>query len=184
MTPLVLLDRLSEFTASVTKDILLPTKPTPKTKSLLRAPEIWKMRLPDAESETQKLPYILIQVLNILDQDDEEQREDSLCNVRFVLGAYNENNSEGALSVLTMMVRLRQELLRQRVIGDQFTLRKPIECAMYEGDTAPLFFGEMSTNWELPIMRREVPALWQGQDVLLHPYQITAENEILPPKLR
>ncbi len=162
MTPVVLLDSLKEFAEIYTKDIILPIVPSPKIPEGKRSPEVWKMRLPDRESETKKAPYILLQLINGIDQQEGGNSEDSTCNVRIVVGVYANDDSEGALYVLNIITRLRQELLRMREIGKRFLLRSPLEYLIYpDTSTAPFYFGEMMTTWEMPTIKREVPELWQ-----------------------
>lgn len=162
MTPLILLDRLQEFAAASVKEIILPTAPSPKQTQGKRAPEVWKMRLPDRSSETKKAPYIILQLVNGIDAQEAGEKPESRCNVRIVTGVYCENDSEGALHVLNIITRLRMDLLKQRVIGDQFTLQTPLEYLVYpDTDTAPFYFGEMMTVWEMPTIQREVPELWR-----------------------
>mgnify|MGYP001090077564 CR=1 FL=1 len=160
MTPIALLDCLKEFAEGCTKDIILPIVPSPKIPEGERSPEVWKMRLPDRESETKKAPYILLQLINGIDQQEEGNPEDSTCNVRIVVGVYADDDSEGALNVLNVITRLRQELLRVREIGKCFSLRTPLEYLVYpDRSTAPFYFGEMMTTWEMPTIKREVPEL-------------------------
>lgn len=161
-SPVVLLDRFKEFTEEATKDILLPTNPTPKKPSIQRPPEVWKMSLPDRNSETAKIPYIILQLLKNEDVQEEGQAPYSLCTIRVIAGAYSERYDEGALGVVNILDRIREKLLRQRVIGRQFTLALPLEfVAIPSADTAPFFFGEMMTIWQIPTIKREVPELWQ-----------------------
>lgn len=49
-------------------------------------------------------------------------------------------------------------LLRQVVIGEQFTLdlEAGLEVLVYPDDTAPYFVGEMISTWILPPVEREV----------------------------
>lgn len=161
-SPIILLDRFAEFTRESTKDILLPTKPTPKTQSVTRPPEVWKMSLPDRDSETTKAPYVILQLLKTEDVQEEGEFQYGQCSIRVIAGVYSEKYDEGALGVVNILDRIREKLLRQRVIGDQFTLVLPLECiAIPSADTAPFFFGEMSTIWQIPTIKREVPEVWQ-----------------------
>lgn len=163
MTPIILLDQFKLFTEFSTKDIILPTRGKPGEKTEHRAPEVWRMRLPDREAETKKAPYILLQLVNGTDEQESGEQPESQCNIRAIVCVCSEDASEGALNVLNIITRLRTDLLKRRVIGRQFTLRMPLEYLVYLDDTAPYFMGEMMTGWEMPIIKREVPELWQNQ---------------------
>ena len=60
--------------------------------------------------------------------------------------------------LLNLMERIRVALLRQVVIGEQFTLdlEAGLEVLGYPDDTAPYFVGEMISTWILPPVEREV----------------------------
>lgn len=180
-SPVVLLDRFAEFTKETTKDILLPTKPSPKTPSVTRPPEVWKMSLPDRDSETTKAPYIILQLLKTEDMQEEGQFSYSQCRIRVIAGAYSEKYDEGALAVVNILDRIRERLLRKRVIGDQFTLTLPLEfIAIPSADTAPFFFGEMMTIWQIPTIKREVPEVWQENPSLPSRPQLRSVRENQP----
>lgn len=155
MTPTELLDEFKTFCEYATKDLVLPSRASPN-EHFYRPPEVWKMRLPDRKSETNKAPYILLQLVTGNDSQAEGEQPESECNIRVVVCCYCSDASEGALNVLNVITRLRTALLRQRVVGKKFTLKMPLEYMLYPDDTAPYFMGEMMTIWELPTIQREV----------------------------
>ena len=65
MTPIVLLECLEEFVKDKTKDIMLQVRVRNQNpdEEKERAAGVYKMRLPNKEDQTQKIPYILLQVL-------------------------------------------------------------------------------------------------------------------------
>ena len=75
MTPIVLLDRLEEFVREVTKDIKLQVRVRNQNpqEEKERAADVYKMRLPNKDDQTQKIPYILLQFLT--GKDDKQERE-------------------------------------------------------------------------------------------------------------
>ena len=78
--------------------------------------------------------------------------------VRSICCVYNDDEQEGGLMLLNLMERLRIAMLRQVVIGGQFTLdlEAGLETIVYPDDTAPYFVGEMISTWMLPPVEREV----------------------------
>ena len=167
MTPIVLLEGLRAFIEGKTKDIILPVRPinlktlpdedAPNNEQVTeRAPELHLMRLPDKEAEIARIPYIVLQYLTGKDEHRPNADEDSLCNIRIIAATYSLNDSEGSLDVLNVLTRIRINLLQAGEIGEQFLLKKPLECMVYPDDTQPYFFGELMTVWEMPLIKREV----------------------------
>lgn len=162
MTPLELLDALGAFIKQETKDILLPVRVDRKSgEKKERAAEVYKMRLPDKDAQTQRIPYILLQFLKSADSQESGDRPESTCMVRIVAATYSENGEEGALGVLNLLTRIRIALLKDGVIADRFLLTPPIELIVYPDSTPPYYLGEMMTNWKMPIIESEVQSIWQ-----------------------
>jgi hypothetical protein len=173
MTPTILLEQLKEFIQKHTADIILSVRPVsnktlptaPRAKAAAasaedaitnRAAEVHLMRLPDKDAETNRIPYVLLQLITGADTQEPGQHPDSECKVRVIIATYSDNDSEGALDVLNMITRIRVALLKAGEIGKQFLLRPPLEYLLYPDDTQPYFFGELMTTWEMPIIKREV----------------------------
>ena len=163
MTAVVLLDVLQEFVEEKTKNIILSVRPekggTVKGKPGKRAAEVHKMRLPDKDAETKRVPYILLQYLTGKDGQDEGEPPESTGRVRIIVATYSEDGGEGATDVLNVVTRIRVELLKAGEVGQQFLLRKPVEHIIYPDDTNPYFMGELMTVWEMPYIERETNAL-------------------------
>ena len=150
MTPIYLLEALTEFVKEQTKDIILPVRVRKEgTEDKERAANVYKMALPKKEDQTQKAPYILLQVLN------------GMCAIRIVVVVYAESAEHGTYHVLNIISRLRSELEKAGVIGGKFTLQMPLEYIIYPDNIPPYFVGEMMTNWHGPTIQREVEELWQ-----------------------
>lgn len=162
MTPIVLLDRLEEFVREKTKDIKLQVRVRQQnpTEEKERAADVYKMRLPTKEDQTQKVPYILLQFLKGKDDQQEREPEESTCQVRIVVATYSEDGGVGAYDVLNVLLRIRTELQRAGIIGKQFVLQKPLEYIVYPDSTQPYYLGEMVTNWSIPTIKREVEETW------------------------
>lgn len=178
MTPIELLSELKKFIEANTKDIILSVRPVhnkvipePGGKSRrekseapenydkqpnTRAVEVHLMRLPNKDAETNRIPYVLLQFLTGTDEQKAGQAPDSECKIRIVVAAYSEDGSAGAMDVLNVITRIRVALLKEGVIGKQFTLRKPLEYAVYPDETGAYYFGEMLTIWGIPTLKREV----------------------------
>lgn len=162
MTPLELLDALKAYIEEKTKDILLPVRVDRKSGEAKERPaEVYKMRLPTKDAETQRIPYILLQYLKGTDIQNDGERPESSCMVRIVAATYSENGEEGAMCVLNLLTRIRLALLRDGIIADRFLLKPPMEMIVYPDSTPPYYLGEMMTEWQMPIVESEVQMLWQ-----------------------
>lgn len=162
MTPIVLLDSLEEFVREVTKDIKLQVRVRNQNpqEEKERAADVYKMRLPNKDDQTQKIPYILLQFLTGKDDKQEQEPEESGCKVRIVVATYSEDGGVGAYDVLNVLLRIRSELEKTGIIGNQFVLQMPLEYIVYPDSTQPYYLGEMVTNWSIPTIKREVEETW------------------------
>ena len=141
MTAINLLECLEEFVKEKTADIKLQVKVRNRNPQEVkeRAADVYKMRLPKKEDQTEKVPYILLQFLT----------------------TYSEDGGEGSFDVLNVILRIRSELEKAGVIGERFALQYPLEYIVYPDSTQPYYLGEMVTNWSIPTMEREVTDIWQ-----------------------
>jgi hypothetical protein len=155
MTPIVLLEQLKLFTEAHTAALVLPVKAEAGAAATPRAAQVWKMRLPEMSHSTKKAPYILLQLVNGTDTQESGSEQDGKCYVRIVFCVYCEDDNEGAMLLLNLIMRLRIALLEYRVIGGQFELQMPLEWVCYPDDTAPYYMGEMATEWSIPPVERK-----------------------------
>lgn len=160
MTPIVLLDNLAEFVKEQTANIILQVRTEPGADKKERAAEVHKMRLPKKEDSTRRIPYILLQILTGKDGMNDRGQQESTCQIRIVVGTYSEDEDVGSYDVLNVIMRLRTELQRNRILAEQFVLQDPLEYIIYPDDYHPYYFGEMITNWSLPEIKQEVEQIW------------------------
>ena len=160
MTAINLLECLEEFVKEKTADIKLQVKvrnrDPQEVKVKERAAEVYKMRLPTKEDQTEKVPYILLQFLTGKDDKEDGEPQESQCKIRIVVATYSEDGSEGSFDVLNVLLRIRSELEKAGVVGERFALQYPLEYIVYPDSTQPYYLGEMVTNWSMPTMEREV----------------------------
>lgn len=160
MTRVNLLDALKLESEEATRDLLLPvTRQKEDTADPEpRAPEVFKMRLPDSKAAKKKAPYILHQFITGKDSQVPKERPQASAVVRSIFCVYHPDEQQGGLALLGLMERLRIHLLRKEVIANQFQLdlEAGMECLAYPDDTAPYYAGEIITTWKLPAIEREV----------------------------
>ncbi len=160
MTANKLLDELKAASKKAVQDMLLPVAlQEADTEQQYRTADVYKMRLPDSSSAKKKAPYIIHQVVTTKTVLSPGQRFPVTSTViRSIFAVYGLDEQEGALLLLNLMDRVKIELERQAVIGNQFQLdlSAGIETMVYPDNTAPYFIGEMSTTWNSRAVRREV----------------------------
>lgn len=159
MTQVQLLEDLKQFCEEAVKKMVLPVqlqKGDAKAKS--RVPEVYKMRLPHSSEAKKYAPYIIIQVIDSKHVQPEGKLPDYTTTVRFIFAVYGEDEQEGALMLMNLIDRVRQQLLKQVQVGAEFLLdvHSPLEMLIYPDNTAPFYAGEMVGTFYLPPIEREV----------------------------
>ena len=162
MTPVVLLDDLQKFIEENTKDILLEVKVrTGPATEKQRAAKVYKMGLPEKDDTTQQIPYVLLKVLTGADKREERQQKSSEVRVRMIVATYSQDGEQGPLALLNVILRIRERLQKQHIIGGRFCLEYPFEYIIYQDTTPPYYLGEIMTIWSIPSIEREVQEVWQ-----------------------
>lgn len=162
MTPVILLDDLQKFIEENTADILLEVKVrTGPATEKTRAAKVYKMGLPLKDDTTQQVPYILLKVLTGLDDKQDGEPVESSCRVRIIIVTYSQDGEQGPLALLNLILRIRERLEKQTIVGGRFVLQKPFEWIVYQDTEPPYYMGEIMTNWSIPTIEREVQELWQ-----------------------
>lgn len=159
MTKVLLLDELQKFCKNTVKGFNLPTAVQKgDTEIKCRPPEVYKMRLLNSSAAKKVVPYIILQLVTGKDVQADGQPSDSIALVRLIFNVYNDDEQEGALSLLNVMEAVRIELLKKTIIADKFELDREegVETIIYPDNTAPYFIGEMMTTWHLPPVEQEV----------------------------
>ncbi len=159
MTRNTLLKALCEFCQARTSDLQLPTSiQKGDTEQEVRAPEVYRMRLPDSSAAKKVAPYILLQFVSGVDKQPHGNAAESTALVRFIFCVYSADEQEGAEMLLNVMDAVRIGLLKQGIIGKQFKLDYDagLESLVYADDTAPYYAGEMVATFLAPPVEREV----------------------------
>lgn len=160
MNRVMLLEALKVRQTEDLNDLLMPTVPKKDKPSELRPVEIFKGKLPDRKSETEKAPYIVNSVLNSNFYRNPGEEPTSLVTVRSTLCVYNPNNEEGVLMILNLLERLRISYTKNPVLDNTFEMlfdeEHPIQDLVYPDETMPFFMADQVTVWSLPPVEREV----------------------------
>ena len=162
MTAIFLLDDLKAFIEENTADILLEARVragSPAEKE--RAAEVHVMALPEKDDSAQQAPYILLKPLTGTDEKEAGQPKKSEARVRIIIVAYATDAQQGQLALMNLILRIRERLQKQHIIGGRFCLEYPFEYIIYQDTTPPYYMGEIMTLWSVPTIEREVQELWQ-----------------------
>ena len=110
MTAINLLECLEEFVKEKTADIKLQVKVRNRNQQEVkeRAADVYKMRLPTKDDQTEKIPYILLQLLTGKDDKENGEPQESVCKIRIVVATYSEDGGEGSFDVLNVLLRIRR----------------------------------------------------------------------------
>ena len=123
MTSVMLLESLKTRTEAATAELLLPVKPTKKEQEPeIRAPMVYKTRLPDEKASNKYAPYVLHTVVNSSYNQTPDNMPEGLVNVRTLFCVYSEDEQEGGLNLLNLMERIRISLMANPILDRQFQL--------------------------------------------------------------
>ncbi|MCL2487351.1 MAG: hypothetical protein FWE80_01570 [Oscillospiraceae bacterium] len=166
MTKVRFLEVLKTFTEDAVSGILLPVQEQKEDGGVTPDPreaEVYSMRLIKSTSAKKAAPYIIHQIITGKDSQVPGGQCAGFAVVRSIFCVYNEDEQEGALSLLELMERLRIALLKAVVIGGAFMLdlTEGVEMLVYPDDTSPFYAGEMVSTWSIPGVPREVPEMWE-----------------------
>ncbi len=152
ITQIEMLNSLKEYLKEKTKNLILTARVEKNSlQEAKRPPFIFIGDLPQPDERTTRVPYIIIKLVQGKDELNE-----STCNVRIIAVTYNKNNDECYMECLNVIEKIRENLLKDVVVCERFSCRKPLEYLIYEDDIQPYCIGELMTVWEMPQIIREV----------------------------
>ena len=154
-----LLDDLQEFIQQTLRNYRLFVKQEGwQDQPQMRDAEVSQMIMPDADEEHERVPYVLLQLINGSDKKRKDGTMESKTEVRIVIVLYNQDKLSGRLQVLRIIQKIRYELWSAGVIGKMFTL-EGLEYLIYPDDTNWYHMGELSTEWAIPAVERDLTAI-------------------------
>ena len=160
-TPMLekLLDDLQEFIQQILSNYRLFVKQDGwQDQPQMRDAEVSQMIMPDPDEEHERVPYVLLQLINGSDKKRNDGTMESRVEVRIVIVLYNQDKPAGRLQVLRVVQKIRYELWRAGEIGKMFTL-EGLEYLIYPDDTNWYHMGELSTEWAVPAVERDLTAI-------------------------
>ena len=152
-------ETIAEYLKEITGNFRFPTAVQDGDETLtLKAPEVFRMRLPDSKSPKKVAPYIIVRLTTGIDKQVPGNRTESTCVLRLIFAVYSPDEQEGAMMLLELIDTVKAAILRDVVIGGRFKIDKDagIEYIIYEEDTAPFYAGEMMLTVEYAAIERSV----------------------------
>lgn len=98
-----------------------------------------------ADDYEKNFPGVVVKLGDIIDK--EENRIDmNRVSLRLLFGVYDANpECDAWRDVLSMMEKVRQKWLADRIIARKFRIEMPLTMRLLEADTFPVYFGEMES---------------------------------------
>ncbi len=158
MTRVELLNDLKKLCEDALKNYKLPTAVQEGDRErVIKSPDVYLMRLPNAESWKKKVPYVIVQFTDGSDKQESGDQPESTAFIRFFITVYDEDESHGALSLVNVMDTLRLALLKPAIIGKQFflSLSEGLESGVYDYIDPPYYSGEITGKFILPPVEKE-----------------------------
>lgn len=89
----------------------------------------------------------------------DDSQEDITVSIKIIFGIQSydglKENCIGYIEICNLIERTRQILLKQRIIDKKFKINAEIESKIYDEQFYPYWAGEMTTVWQLPVIRQE-----------------------------
>ncbi|MFH5187112.1 hypothetical protein ACHHV8_33520 [Paenibacillus sp. TAB 01] len=120
-------------------------------KSGVCAPHVHAGYLPQQQSGSENVsdfPYIIVRILDGQDQDE------SIVRIKLLFGIFSRDDN-GFVDVLNLMEKVRQSLLKDRVVDNRYRLELPYKWKLFEDQPYPEWIGEADTTWMIPTILEE-----------------------------
>jgi hypothetical protein len=147
MTPLLLIDELGKLITEATAELMLEVKGKKR-----RSPVVIPGFLDDDEPRPGKppedpaekaVPFVIARFVA-----GEDSQQAGTATVRIIATTYSKHG-QGWRDPLTVLERIRQEILTQRPLANQFDLQLPIRWEMPEEQPWPYWIAWMTTIWAI-----------------------------------
>ena len=159
-TPLLLVDELCTVVQAATADLMLETesgerKAAQVIPGFLDEDEPKPGKPPD---DSVPVPFVIVRFL-----DSDDNQEQSTATVKIIATTYSKQG-QGWRDPLELLERIRQALLRKRIVGKRFMFAYPIKIEMPEDRPWPYSIAWMTTTWTIaqPIEEINYDKDWGG----------------------
>lgn len=138
-SPVLLVDELKAFVEKVVQSYVLETNKADVEKP----PQVAAGYLPAKKSGPDPdYPFVLARLI-----DNNDTRDGSTATVKIIAGTHSEDEQEGWRDPANILLRIRGELLKRRIIGGKYRLELPLKIEIPEEQAFPEWVGFMTTTW-------------------------------------
>lgn len=152
MTPIILVDELVKFIKPVVAEFVLQTNQQGVTK----APQVLAGFLDEkkppmaGQQGSPDFPFVIVRYL-----EDDDTEDSNIATIRIYAGTYSLDAQNGWRDAMNVITRIKQALLKQRIIGKQFWVEKPMKTEMPEDQPFPEWVAVLSFNMVIPQVEQE-----------------------------
>ena len=143
MTPFALLDALAQELEPVAEEMGF---------------KVFRQFIPPKKREDEPFQdYVLVSL-----GDGSQESEESTQQVIVTFGAEDcpscgASDYQGYRDVVNMIEKVKQYLLRRRIVGGKFELRLPMQWVFPEEENYPYYFGGLLMSFTIPGMTEDLP---------------------------
>lgn len=152
-----------DFMKDLLKEDLYPYRePGELTQSTvsMRPMNFFLQTMPVVEDLEYQVPFMLIQLIAGSDEWSESKAKGtSTVTVRIVIELYDPDYEEGKLRLIQLIDRIRRGLRTAGTVGGVFQITDPYEYLIYPDETDCYHVAEISSNWLIPYIQRDISDL-------------------------
>jgi len=150
MTPIILIDQLVLFIQSVVSEFDLETNVPGVRKQPQVVAGYLREKKTAQKQEVPDFPHVVVRFL-----EDTDALESNTAHVRIIAGTYSQDEQNGWRDAMNVITRIKQALIKQRIIGNIFIMEKPIKTDLPEEQPFPEWVAMMTVNFTIPQIQEE-----------------------------
>lgn len=151
MTPIVLVDTMIKFIEPVVENFELQSN----VPDIKKAPQVIGGFLSEKkrsqEQDPPDFPFVIVRYI-----DDEDKGDGTnVATVKIIVGTYSEDYQDGWRDCMNVVIRIKEELLKQRIIGGPFRVEYPIKIELPEEQPFPEWAAFLTVKIIMPSIQEE-----------------------------
>ena len=143
MTPISLVDKLTEFIRSVVAELDLETNVPGMKKAPEVIPGYLPAKKPQAKQKTPDFPYVIVRYI------EDTAGEEDIAIVKIYAGTYSEDEQQGWRDAMNVITKIKTALLKKRFLGP-FKIEDPIKTELPEEQPCPEWAAFLILNITIP----------------------------------
>lgn len=128
--------------------------PGPKKQDNI-PPELLENGLAEEETDPEPFPYIIVR---ISEGEIEDADSAQMVSLILIIGVCDTDyERQGCKDILNIIAKIYERFAKMPVLNGKYTIQYPIEWALQEEESYPVYFGGMALTFETAAIRREGP---------------------------